>query len=83
MNNRECRSREDKFFEQGSFFTGLSPAAHVTTEVSLIFHELCLWVACSYTAQVTNHQVVIPRESGLGQYISCAAYPDSSEPHKP
>lgn len=56
MNNGECRGREDKFSVQGSFFTGLSPMSHVTTEVTVIFHEWCVLVVQSYIAQVQDVQ---------------------------
>ncbi len=59
MNNGECRGREDKFSEQGSFFTVLSPVGHVSDEVTVIFHEWCVLVVWPYIAQLGDVQAAI------------------------
>lgn len=57
MNNGERRGKGDKFSVEGSFFTGLSPAAHVSTEVTLFFHAV--FVASVVTQCLAQVKVVL------------------------
>lgn len=65
MNNGEYRGREDKFSVQGSFFTGLSPAGHVSTEVTVIFHEWRVLAVWSFITQFGD----VPAASALSESL--------------